>query len=60
MEKDLNHEETFTATVSPQTLSESLGGTHGSLMGTPDDPIKYKALTLFQGLPWQWGINSFH
>lgn len=25
MEKDLNHEETFTATVSPQTLPESLG-----------------------------------
>ena len=24
MEKDLNHEKTFTATVSPQTLSESL------------------------------------
>lgn len=24
MEKDLNHEETSTATVSPQTLSESL------------------------------------
>lgn len=54
MGKDLNHEETFTATVRISS------GIRGSPTGTPDDPIRCKAVTLFQGLQWQRGINSFH